>query len=73
MDGEYWVKFAILRRLINEDKKMFKNILKCSIFVLMVFAIVACDKDDDNRFHRGDGNGASCYRNGHNSVNCHRN
>ncbi|MCD6046123.1 MAG: hypothetical protein K0R48_1286 [Gammaproteobacteria bacterium] len=56
---------------MKEGKNMFKNILKCSIFALMAITTVACHQDDHR--HRGDGNGASCYRNGHSSVYCHRN
>ncbi len=53
---------------------MFKSILKCSIFVLVVLTVAACNQDDDRR-HRGDGdgNGATCYRNGHSSASCHKN
>ena len=50
---------------------MFKKILKCSVLVLMAVVIAACNQDD--RRHDRDGNGASCYRNGHGSAYCHRN
>ncbi len=49
---------------------MFKKVLQCSVFVLIAIVTAACHQNDH---HRGDGNGASCYRNGHNSAYCHRN
>lgn len=49
---------------------MFKKILQYSVLVLMAVVVVACHEND--RRDR-DGNGASCYRNGHGSAYCHRN